>query len=136
MKVIQTGHTMSSGAIFQIQSSFIVGIFLFGFYHRKNRRLHIPSMAIAIVWDVLLVLQIELMRGAIDKAMKVQVNSSLLNFHVSIAVLTVLLYLFVGRTGYLLKKNNIKPKRLHKVAGYLTIACRLSTYITSFFIVK
>ena len=66
-------------------------------------------MATAI-WDILLVLQIELMRGAIDKAMKVQVNSSLLNFHVSIAVLTVFLYFFMGRTGYLLKKNKIEPK--------------------------
>lgn len=127
---------MSSGAIFQIQSSLIVGIFLFGFYHRKNRRLHIPSMATAIIWDILLVLQIELMRGAIDKAMKVQVNSSLLNFHVTIAVLTVFLYFFMGRTGYLLKKNKIQPKRIHRLAGYVTIACRLSTYITSFFIVK
>ena len=127
---------MSSGAIFQIQSSLIVGIFLFGFYHRKNRKLHIPSMAIGIIWDVLLILQIELTRGAIDKAMKVQVNSSLLNFHVSIAVFTVFLYIFMARTGYLLSKNKIKPKSFHRLAGFLTIACRLSTYITSFFIVK
>jgi hypothetical protein len=127
---------MSSGLIFQIQSTLIVGLFVFGFINRKNRRIHIRSMGIAIIWDILLVLQIELTRGAVNKALKVDVNPSLLNFHVSIAVLTVFLYIFMGRTGYLLKKGIIRPKRSHKVIGCLTILCRLSTYITSFFIVK
>ena len=127
---------MSSGLIFQIQSTLIVGLFIFGFLNRKNRKIHIPAMGIAITWDILLVLQIELTRGAVNKAMKVDGNPGLLNFHVAVTVLTVFLYVFMGRTGYLLKKGVIQPKRSHKLVGCLTILCRLSTYITSFFIVS
>ena len=127
---------MSSAIIFQIQSTLIVVLFLVGFYFRKVRKIHIPLMATAIIWDIVLILQIEFTRSAINKAMKVPSNPGLLNFHVSIAVLTVFLYVFMGRTGYLLKKGMIQPRRMHKVMGFLTIICRLSTYVTSFFIVK
>jgi len=126
---------MSSAVIFQIQSTLIVGLFIFGLSQRKNRKVHIPVMATAIIWDILLVLQIELTRSAIGKAIKVTKNPELLNFHVSVAVLTVFLYIFMGRTGYLLKKHQMKPKNLHRAMGFLTIFCRLTTYVTSFFIV-
>ena len=126
---------MGSGVIFQIQSTVIVILFLIGFFYRSNRNIHIPIMISAIVWDILLILQIELSRGAIEKAMKVAKNQFLLNFHVSIAVTTVILYFVMARTGYLLKKGVISYRPRHKYIGLLTILLRLTTYVTSFFVV-
>ena len=87
------------------------------------------------MFHILLILQIELSRGAIEKAMKVAKNQFLLNFHVSIAVTTVILYFVMARTGYLLKKGVISYRPRHKYIGLLTILLRLTTYVTSFFVV-
>jgi hypothetical protein len=92
-------------------------------------------MLTAIIWDLLLVLQIELSRNAVKKAMDVPEQSTLLTIHIIIAVSTVVLYgllIFLGRK--LLKgKQAVRP--LHMKLGWLAIVFRLSTYITSFLIV-
>lgn len=91
-------------------------------------------MKVAIIWDLLLVLQIELSRGAIAKASKAMTNPWLLNFHVTIAVTTVLLYFVLGITGTQLNKgkNNLRP--WHKKLGVLALTLRTLTLITSYLV--
>jgi hypothetical protein len=55
-----------SSIIFQAQSILIVALLIYGVYHRKNRYRHVKIMKSAIIWDLLLVAQIELNRGAIQ----------------------------------------------------------------------
>ena len=122
---------MSSTIIFQIQSILIVSLMLYGVYHRKTRYKHIKIMKTAIVWDLLLVAQIELTRSAVMKASKVMENPQILNIHVSLAVSTVLLYGVVMFTGQKLKNGNEGVRKYHKAVGILTLTTRIATLITS-----
>lgn len=120
-----------SSIIFQTQSFLIVALMLYGVYHRKNRFKHIKTMKTVIIWDLLLVAQIELNRSAIDKASKVMANPTILNIHVSLAVSTVLLYAVIFYTGSKLSKGNEKIRKWHKIIGATTLTTRIATLITS-----
>lgn len=88
-----------------------------------------------MIWDVILILQIELSRSAILKASKAVSNPMMLNIHVAIAVSTVVLYGFMVYTGraMLAGQTHIRPK--HRILGYSTFFMRVLTFITSFWAV-
>jgi uncharacterized membrane protein YozB (DUF420 family) len=125
-----------SAIIFQTQSFLIVALFIFGAIKHKNRNLHVKTMITGIIWDIVLILQIELTRGAIAKASKVVTNRAILNFHVSIAVLCVLLYIVMFITGKKLLNGNNDIRDLHKNLGRTTILLRVLVLITSFWTVQ
>ena len=120
--------------IFQIQSTLIVLLMFYGIYHRKNRFKHIKTMKLCIIWDLLLIVQIELNRGAILRASKAMSNPLILNVHVSLAIVTVLLYFVMLYTGTKLKNNLTSIRPFHQFFGISTLFLRLSTYITSFLV--
>jgi len=124
-----------SAYIFQIQSTLIVLLMFYGIYHRKNRYKHIRTMKLCIIWDLLLIVQIELTRGAIVKASKALTNPAILNIHVSLAIATVLLYIVMLYTGTKLKNNNESIRPIHRFFGLTTLTVRLSTFITSFLVI-
>jgi hypothetical protein len=126
---------MSSAIIFQVQSILIVSLMLYGVYHRKTRYKHIKIMKTVIIWDLLLVAQIELTRSAILKASKIYDNPQILNIHVSLAVSTVLLYAVIAYTGTKLKNGNENIRKYHKAVGILTLTTRIATLITSYLVV-
>lgn len=126
---------MNTAVIFQIQSFLILSLLFVGVYFRKERSKHVKIMASAIVWDILLVLQIQLNRSAIQKAMNVVENPMILTIHVSIAVLTVLFYFALIYTGRKLLQGQSKIRPKHKLLGWSTIVLRSLTFITSFFAV-
>lgn len=121
--------------LMQVQSACIVLLMIAGIVVRRRRKLHVRIMSLAMIWDVLLILQIELSRSAILKASKAVTNTTLLNVHVTFAVSTVILYAFMVYTGraLLAGKNEIRQK--HKILGYTTFAMRVLTFITSFWAV-
>jgi hypothetical protein len=125
-----------SAVIFQVQSTFILLLIYLGLYYKKKREKHVKIMASAIIWDVLLILQIELTRNAVAKALKPVENSALLNFHILIALLTVFLYIGLIVTGRRMLKNDYSIRSKHKLMGILTVIFRTSTYVTSFFVVN
>lgn len=126
---------MSTALIFEIQSFIIMSLMAIGLIFRKKRNLHIKLMSSAMIWDVILILQIELNRSAILKASKAMSNAMMLNIHVSFAVSTVLFYAAMVYTGrkFLSGDNSIRP--LHKKLGWTTFALRVLTFITSFWAV-
>ena len=119
----------------QIQSLAIVVLMLVGIYFRRQRKRHIKIMSLAMIWDVILILQIELSRSAILKASEAVKNTMLLNIHVSFAVSTVIFYAFMVYTGRKLLNgdNSIRPR--HKMLGWTTLFLRILTFITSFWAV-
>lgn len=127
-----------SAIIFQTQSVLIVALMLYGVSkvlgQTKNRYKHMKLMKTAMVWDILLILQIELTRGAIAIASKAMENSVILNVHVSLAIITVLLYVFVYRSGKKLDSGINEKRKSHKMLGMLTLATRIATLITSFLV--
>jgi len=128
--------TETTALIFQIQSFLILSLIVIGVYLHKKRKIHVRIMLTAIIWDILLILQIELNRGAVAKAAKAASNTMILNIHVSLAVLTVLFYFAMLHTGrkLLAGANEIKP--LHQKLGWTTVVLRALTFITSFFAVS
>jgi hypothetical protein len=119
----------------QIQSLAIVVLMLVGIYFRRQRKRHIKIMSLAMIWDVILILQIELSRSAILKASQAVKNTLLLNIHVSIAVSTVILYAFMVYTGRKLLNGDIYIRPRHKILGWTTLFLRILTFITSFWAV-
>jgi uncharacterized membrane protein YozB (DUF420 family) len=118
--------------LMQTQSFLIVALMIYGITQHKNRRKHAKIMMSAMVWDVLLILQIELSRSAILKAAKAMSNPAMLNIHVSIAVTTVIFYIFMLITGRkVLNGDNTVLKR-HKTLGWITMSLRVLTFATSF----
>ncbi len=120
--------------LMQIQSFLIVSTMIIGITKHAQRKLHVKIMSFAMIWDLILILQIELSRGAIIKASKAVTNPLILNIHVSIAVTTVILYVFMIRSGRRVLYENY-PKQKHKKLGYLTMGMRILTFVTSFFAV-
>ncbi len=120
----------------QFQSLCIVFTMAFGILVRRNRKLHIKVMSLAIIWDVILILQIELSRSAILKASKAMSNAFALNVHVSIAVLTVVLYGFMIQSGRQIIKGRGDLRKKHKILGFTTFSLRILTFVTSFWAVS
>lgn len=119
----------------QSQSFCIVLIMLVGIIFRRRRQLHVKIMSVAMVWDVILILQIELSRSAILKASNAMSNALALNIHVSIAVSTVILYAFMIYTGRKLLSGETKIRPIHKRLGWTTFTMRILTFVTSFWAV-
>ena len=92
-------------------------------------------MITVLTWDILLILQIELTRGAVEKASKALVNPMLLNIHVSFAVSSVVFYILLIYTGrkLLAGDNSIRPR--HRFFGWTAFALRTLTLVTSFYAV-
>lgn len=126
---------MTTAQIFQIQSTLIVVLMVIGLIFRKDRAKHVKIMGTTIAWDILLVLQIELSRGAIIKASKAVTNEAMLNIHVSIAVTTVLFYFAMIYTGRKLLKGDAKIRPTHMKLGWTTFSLRILTYVTSYWAV-
>ena len=129
---------MKTSLIFQTQSFIILSLLFFGAWlilKKKNRDLHVKTMLLAIVWDIILILQIELSRGAIEKASKVTSNPNILNIHVSLASSAVVLYVLLIMTGKKILKGNRDILGLHRKMGLLALLMRTLTFITSFFAV-
>lgn len=127
---------MSSAVFFQIQSFLIYALMVFGISKRKKRNTHVPVMKTVLIWDIILILQIELSRGAVEKASKVDVNPMLLNIHVSFAVLSVIFYGFLVYTGRKLLKGDHTMRPRHRLFGWSAFVLRTLTLITSFFAVS
>lgn len=121
--------------LMQLQSLCIVLLMIAGIRKHRNRSLHVKIMSTAMIWDVLLILQVELSRSAILKASKALTNPMILNIHVSIAVSTVILYGFMVYTGRALLDGQNQYRQKHRLLGYTTFIMRLLTFITSFWAV-
>lgn len=124
-----------SGIIFQIQSTLIVLLMFYGIRRSKNRSLHPKIMYTTIIWDVILIAQIELNRDAIAKASHAVTNPMILNIHVSLAIATVLFYGLMIYSGRKVLKNKANFTKKHRVLGVTTFCLRILTLTTSYFAV-
>lgn len=119
--------------LFHVQSFMIVALMTVGLYNRKKRAKHITLMLTAIFWDFCLILQIELSRSAIKKAMDFSKHHFMLDVHLVLAISTVVLYVIMIYTGISIHKRHKKSfVPYHRSMGILTYLLRLATLVTSF----
>ncbi len=126
---------MTSAVVFQIQSILIYTLMIFGISKRKNRKIHVPTMITVLTWDILLILQIELNRKAVEKASEAMINPMLLNIHVSFAVSCVIFYFLLIFSGRKLLQGDNSFRLRHRIFGWTAFTLRTLTLITSFFAV-
>lgn len=123
-----------STVIFQIQSFLILCVMIYGVTKaRRDRRLHMKIMLGAILWDILLILQIELSRQAVATAMKVMDNPMMLKIHLFFAIGSVLLYTVMIYSGRRVYKGDHAFRAKHKALGLTTLVFRTMTLLTSYF---
>jgi hypothetical protein len=134
-KILAKGNFMTSAVVFQIQSILIYSLMIFGITQRKNRKIHIPTMIAVITWDILLILQIELGRSAVEKATRALTNPMILNIHISFAVSCVIFYFLLIYTGRKLLNGQNQFRTRHRICGWTALALRSLTLITSFYAV-
>lgn len=124
--------------MFYYVSSFVIILITIGLIYRRNRKIHIAIMATAFLIDLSLVLIIEFQRQAIENV--ITNSNAFVWFHVIVSVLVLVLYIVLALTGS--KMNKIpsntafyqsKLTKIHKYSSFLFIACRLTNYVTSFF---
>ena len=127
---------MSSAAVFQAQSGFILAMIFMGLYFRRIPSVHIKFMGGAIIWDLILILQIEVSRSAITRAAHALENPAILNLHVLLALCTVILYGIMIHTGRKLLKSKWPMKSRHRTLALATITLRVLVFVTSFWAVK
>lgn len=123
---------MTSTIVFQIQSFIIVALMFWGASLWRQRSKHIKTQALAMGWDILLILQIELNRHAVEKAIRPMENSLWLNIHVSLAVTCVIMYALMLASGLKVLKGDLAWRVKHKWLGRTTLLLRLLVLITSF----
>lgn len=124
---------MNTGVLFQVQSFLILSLIFLGIYFRYEKDKHVKIMSLAIGWDVILILQIELSREALLKASQALSNPFLLNIHIFLAILCVLFYISMIYTGRKVLAGDLMIRPLHKKLGIVTVCLRTATFITSFF---
>ena len=121
--------------LMQTQSLCIILLMIAGIVKRRQRKLHVKIMSVAMIWDILLILQVELSRSAVLKASKALSNPMILNIHVAFAVSAVVLYGFMVFTGRRLLAGDNSIRNKHKVLGYTTFLVRVLVFVTSFWAV-
>jgi len=126
---------MTSAVVFQIQSICVYALMVFGITKRKKRKIHVPTMISVVVWDIILILQIELGRGAVEKASKALINPWILNVHVSFAISCVIFYFLLIFTGRKLLNGQNEYRLRHRLFGWSAFILRTLTLITSFYAV-
>ena len=127
---------MDTSIIFQIQSFLILTVLSVGVYYRTRKSLHVKMMYSAIIWDLLLILQIEGTRHAINKASQVISNPIILTIHVLLALTCVLGYFYMIFSGRNILKGDRSKFKRHKRMGWTVYSLRILVFITSFFVVQ
>jgi hypothetical protein len=118
-------------------STFVLLLIALGWKFRHQAVLHIALMSVAFCIDLALLLYIELSRHAIahvSNSVLTAQSDNLLYFHVTVSVLTLVLYIVQITSGIKLFKGWSPSRQFHQRAAMLFIACRLLNYVTSFFI--
>ena len=118
-----------------VQYSKLVGgvavlLIAIGLLVRRNSRAHIPLMVAAFVVDLVNLLVVEFARDAVQKTLAGG-HDWLFNLHVWASFVFLVNYVVAMVTGTLLLKRG-RCRRLHRWNAALFIVCRLTNFVTSF----
>ncbi len=114
-------------------STVVLLLIFFGIMNHRKRRLHMSLMTTAFLIDLGLVLYIELTREAIEQT--IEGVHGLLLFHIIVSIISLILYVVLIALGIKWFKGQNNVAALHRNLAYVFVLCRLTNYVTSFFIV-
>lgn len=103
------------------------------FFRRRRPALHLRIMTACFVADLILVLWIELSRGAVETV--VHEVKPIIWVHASISTAVIVCYLILLGLGWRLTHGRTLPTRvMHKRVGITFCVLRLLNYATAFFV--
>ena len=114
----------------ELLSIFVCALLVFGYLNRRTPRIHIPSMAIAFLIDMTIVVYIEVTRDAVASAKKRM--GPLMIIHILLSVTVLILYFGQIISG--LRKVKGRPSRWHGQAALWFLAARFGNLLTSFMV--
>jgi len=106
-------------------------ILLFGLINKKNKILHVRLMSIGMVFDLALVLLLEVQRQAIETTLQNDL-SGLHRAHIYCSTLAVLFYIPVAILGVRLYRNLKSSRKWHLGLGALAFLFRTIGFIMMF----
>lgn len=129
--VIVLLFTYAVGTVYMTIAAFNYLIILAGFLLRKvNRRIHVTLLSLGILFDLSLVLLLELQRDAIATAVSLKL-SPLNQAHIYFSSLATLLYIPMVITGIMILKKE-RCRIWHRRLGYGTIFFRTLGFLLMF----
>jgi uncharacterized membrane protein YozB (DUF420 family) len=119
----------------------MVFLLAYGIWQRRRPKVHIPVMLTAFAVDLVNVLLVELVArqtkgmGAVERATHAIAGeeSGILQFHVTVSVLSIVGYVVAVITGTKLYKKGV-GRKVHRVNAFIFVAMRLASYVTSFWV--
>lgn len=121
--------------VFDVANVVIFAAILYGVALRRRRELHAKVMRGCFVADLLMVLVIEIQRGAVMQTVEQAqtLSKGLLSFHIFVSVSAMVLWVFQLVVGAkLLKGAPLLPRHRALAVGFLL--CRLTNVATAFFV--
>lgn len=108
-------------------------LLVIGYFKRRCRNTHIKFMCAGIFTDILLVLYLQLTRGAIQKALEFSLEI-LKQLHIGVSTMALLLYFPILYLGYKLSQNptDLKLRKLHKRFAIPALILRTLGFIFMF----
>ena len=110
-------------------------ILLFGLIIKKNKYLHVRLMSTAIIFDLSLVLLLELQRHAIETTLQNEL-SNLQRAHIYCSTLAVLCYIPTLILGLRLYKNKPSSRKWHLRFGGFAFLFRTIGFIMMFSLIE
>lgn len=104
-------------------------IIFYGFWLRYKAQPHVRVMITAIVVDLLVIGFIEFRRRVVERASHGGLDP-LLKFHISLAMLSIVMYVIATWTGWKIWKGT-GGRRVHRANGVLLLGVRSLVSITS-----
>ncbi len=120
---------------FDVANVVIFLVILLGVALRRRRATHVAIMRSCFAADLLMVLLIELQRGAVKQSMEQMQSFSkgLLSFHILVSVLAVVFWFVQLRSGSRILKG-APIDAAHRRGAVLFLIFRLSNVVTAFMV--
>ncbi len=117
--------------VFQTVNVLAMVLIALGLRFRRDRRRHVRLMTAALVTDLLLVIAVELTRGAVEKAFAT--SRTVVIVHSSLSTGVLVLWAVQAVSGVrILRGRPALP--VHRRTAAAFVACRLGSFATSFLV--
>lgn len=121
---------------FQFQSFCIFSLMIYGVSVSRKRKWHIKIMTASMIWDLLLILQLQYEREAVQGAIR---SFTVFNYplwiHLFFACCSLILYIVMISLGRSLLGGKREILKQHRFFGWVTLSFRFLTFVTSFFVI-
>lgn len=122
--------------VYNVVGTAVLAAVVVGAVLHRRRRLHVRIMTVCFAVDMLLLLVIEVTRGAVEGLLGLRppaadLNRTMLAVHVPFAVATLVLWFLQIGTGRRILKGDQTPYRRHRIQAFVFLGARVGNAVTA-----